>query len=321
MFIHLLIYALSFVGIWIGSGLAIKSVEQLSKILKVSSFAVSFIVLGLFTSVSELSVGINSIIQNDPEIYVGNVIGGSIVIFMLIIPLLAITGNKIKISPEFQGFSLPASLVVIALPVLLSMDGQVSRADALIALALFGCLIVTIQTKRGLLERIKSINQKSSVKIGKELLRIAFGVTTIFIASRFIVEQTLYFSQVFNVSPFLISLLFIAIGTNIPELSIVVRSAFMKSNQVAFGDYVGSASFNTFLFGVLTLWYGRPVLLTNSYLISLLFLILGLITFYSFSRTHNSVSRIEGITLLGLYLLFLGTEIFIHKEALLAGLQ
>lgn len=314
---HLVIYALSFIGIWIGSGLAIGSVERLSKILRVSSFAVSFIVLGFFTSVSELSVGVNSILENDPEIYVGNLIGASIVIFMLIIPLLAITGNNIKITPEFRGFNLPASLVVIALPVILAMDGRVGRTDSILALSLFGFLVVAVQTRRGLLEKMKAINSRSSIKIGKELLRIVFGVAVIFIASRFVVEQTEYFSNILQLSPFVISLLLISIGTNIPELSFVVRSAFMKNNQVAFGDYVGSASFNTFLMGGLTLLYGKPVLLSNSYLVSLLFLVVGLFAFYYFARTKNSISRIEGFALLALYVLFLVVEIYIHKSSLI----
>lgn len=314
---HIIVYVLSFIGVWIGSGLAINSVERLSRILRVSSFTVSFLVLGLFTSVSELSVGINSVLENDPEIYVGNLIGASIVIFMLIVPLLAITGRKIKISPEFQGFNLPAALVVIALPVILAMDGRVGRTDSIIALSLFGFLVVSVQSKKSFLERIKTINTKSTIRVGKELLRIVFGVVTIFIASRFIVEQTVYFSQILEVSPFLISLLLIAVGTNIPELSFVFRSAFMKNNQVAFGDYVGSASFNTFLLGSLTLFYGKPVILTNSYLVSLLFLVVGLILFYYFARTKNSISRFEGIVLLAMYLLFLATELFIHREALL----
>ena len=314
---HLIIYALSFIGIWVGSGLAISSVERLSKILRVSSFAVSFIVLGFFTSVSELSVGVNSILENDPEIYVGNLIGASIVIFMLIIPLLAITGNNIKITPEFRGFNLPASLVVIALPVILAMDGRVGRTDSLLALSLFGFLVVAVQTRRGLLEKMRAINSRSSIKVGKELLRIVFGVAVIFIASRFVVEQTEYFSNILQLSPFVISLLLISIGTNIPELSFLVRSAFMKNNHVAFGDYVGSASFNTFLMGGLTLLYGKPVLLSNSYLVSLLFLVVVLFAFYYFARTKNSISRIEGFALLALYVLFLVVEIYIHKSSLI----
>jgi len=313
MITHLIIYCLAFIGIWIGSGLAIKSVERLSKSLKVSSFVVSFIILGLFTSISEFSVGINSIIENDPEIFVGNLIGASIVIFMLIIPLLAVIGKSIRITNEFQGFNLPASLVVIALPVILAMDGRIGRRDSLIAMVLYGVLLVSVQAKKGIVEKLKSLNQRSGTKVSKELVRILFGVVTIFIASRFVVDQTLYFSQILGVSPFLISLLLIAIGTNVPELSLVVRSAFMKNNQVAFGDYVGSAAFNTFLLGLLTVIYGKPVLLTNSYLVSLLFLIVGLTIFYYFSRTKNSISRAEGLFLLLIYLLFLVTELVIHR--------
>lgn len=312
MIIHALIYVLSFVGIWIGSGLAIKSVERLSRTLKISSFTVSFVVLGLFTSISEFSVGINSILANDPEIYVGNLIGASIVLFMLLIPLLAIIGNSIRITPEFQGFNLPASLVVIALPVILAMDGKIGNVDSIIVLVLFGILIISIQAKKGAVEKLKSINQQSGVKVSKELLRILFGIATIFIASRFVVEQTIYFSGLLNVSPFLISLLLIAIGTNVPELSLVVRSAFMRNHQIAFGDYVGSAAFNTFLLGLLTLVYGKPVFLTNNYMVSLVFLIVGLLAFYYFARTKDTISRIEGLALLALYVAFLFTEIIIH---------
>jgi cation:H+ antiporter len=319
MISNVLIYLLSFIGIWIGSGLAIGSVERVSKILRISSFAVSFLILGLFTSVSELSVGVNSILGNDPEIYVGNLIGASIVICMLVVPLLAITGNSIRISPEFRGFNLPVSLVVIALPVILAMDGRVGKIDSIIALSLFGFLVVTIQTKKSLLERIKSISVRSRVKVGKEVLRIVFGVATIFAASKFVVEQTVYFSELLGVSPFLISLLLIAVGTNVPELSFIFRSLFMKNNQVAFGDYVGSASFNTFFLGILTLIYGKPIYLTNSYLVSLLFLVFGLSAFYYFARTKNTISRVEGLVLLGIYLLFLSVEIYIHKDSLLPG--
>lgn len=309
---HILIYLFSFIGIWIGSGLAIKAVERLSKNLNVSSFAISFLVLGFFTSISELSVGINSVLENDPEIYVGNLIGASIVLFMLIIPLLAILGRSIRITPEFRGFNLPASLVVVASPVILAMDGKITKIDSIIALVLFGLLLISVEMKKGIIQRSGNIG-KASVSTGIELLKIIFGVAIILVTGRLIVDQTLYFSQLLHISPFLISLLLIAVGTNIPELSLVVRSAFIRNHQVAFGDYVGSAAFNTFLLGFLTIIYGKTVILTNSYLVSLSFLIAGLVIFYYFSRTKNSISRLEGLLLLGLYVLFIGVEIFIHR--------
>jgi cation:H+ antiporter len=279
-----------------------------------SSFAVAFLVLGFFTSVSELSVGINSILENDPEIYVGNLIGASIVIFLLIIPLLAIVGNGIKITPEFRGFNLPASLVVIALPVVLAMDGRVGGADSILALSLYGFLVVAIERKKGFLGNIK-LKNGFRAKLWKEVLRVVFGLATIFIASKFVVQKTEYFAEILHLSPFVISLLLIGIGTNIPELSFVVRSAFMKNKQIAFGDYVGSASFNTFLIGGLTLLYGKPVVLTNSYLVSLLFLLAGLFIFYYFAKTKHSLSRIEGCFLFGIYAAFVVTEVFLHIDS------
>lgn len=273
---------------------------------------VSFVILGLFTSMGELSVGVNALLGGDPEIYIGSLIGASIVLFMLIAPLLAIVGNSVRVNPEFRGFNLLASLVVVALPAILVMDGRVDRTDSVIAMAAFGFLLISLESKKGLLEKIKNFDIKSGTRIGKEILKIILGMGVVFVASKFVVEQTIYFSQLLGVSPFLISLLLISIGTNVPELSLVVRSAFMGDYQVAFGNYVGSAAFNTFLLGVLTFIHGKPVFLNNSYVVSLMFLIGGLLLFYYFARTKNTLSRGEGIILLILYLIFILTEVYLH---------
>lgn len=309
---HLILYILSFVAIWIGAGMSVSSVERLSRRLHLSSFAVSFLVLGFFTSVTELSVGVNSIIEDRPGIYVGNLIGASIVLFMLIIPLLVIFGNDIRINNEFRGMNLVLSLFVIAAPVLLTFDGVVDNRDSLISIVLFGILVLAVQTKRGLLDGVRNLSQSGRTKVEHELIKIVIGVVLIFIAGHFVVEQTVYFSGVLKLSPFLISLLFIAVGTNVPELSIVARSIVMKKNQIAFGDYIGSAAFNTFLFGILTQAYGKRVVLTNSYLVSLFFLVVGLVMFYVFARSKNTLTRKEGLVLLSLYVAFLMTEIYLH---------
>lgn len=305
---HLIVYLLSFFGVWIGSGLAIKSVEKISQQLKTSSFLLSFLVLGLFTSIGELSIGISSIIKNDPEVYIGNLIGASIVIFMLIIPLLALVSKSIKITPEFQEFNLLASLLVIALPILSIMDGKVTKIDHILALVLFVFLLINIQRKNKLIKNLEIINQSRS-KIGPEFLKIIFGIIVIFTSSYFIVEQTLYFSKILQLSPFIISLLITSLGTNIPELSLIVRSVIMKNNQVAFGNYIGSASFNTFLLGFLGLIYNKDIILNNNYTISLIFLLLNLTLFYFFAKSKNTITRKESLILLSTYVLFLVTQI------------
>lgn len=313
---HIIIFVLSFIGIWLGSGVVVKSVEKLARILSLSSFSVSFLLLGIFTSVGEISVGINSVIRGDPEIYVGNLIGGSMILFMLVIPLLAILGHSINVPAEFRSRNLPLSLFVVGLPVLTAIDGKIGKIDSLILLISFVLLIINVEKQKDLAEKIKSINSYSASKIFIDIISIILGVSVIFVYSKFVVDQTLFFSKLLNISPFVISLLVVSIGTNIPELSLVIRSALMKNKQVAFGDFIGSAVFNTFLVGLLTLIYGKTVLLTNSFLVSLLFLVATLAMFYIFAKSKHSISRTEAFALLILYGLFISTELSLHQKLL-----
>ena len=75
MILQLFFYIFSFLLIWFVAGLIVTSVDRLAHKLNLSSFAVSFFLLGILTSVPEISVGINSLIDKKPEIFVGNLIG------------------------------------------------------------------------------------------------------------------------------------------------------------------------------------------------------------------------------------------------------
>lgn len=312
MLSHVLLYLASFIGIWIGAGIAITSVEKMAHKLRLSSFLVSFLVLGFFTSISEVSVGVNAVLSNDPGIFVGNLIGASIVLFLMVIPLLAITGKAITINKEVRGHNLILPLVVVAIPVILSLDGIVNRTDAVTAVILFVISALVIEQRRGFVKSVATFAQFKNLSVAVELMKIIVGSLIIYGSSWIVVNQTEYFSKMLGLSEFFISLMVIGIGTNLPELSLIVRSLFMRSNQVAFGDYLGSASFNSFLYGILTLWHGKPIVLNNSYAVSLGFLIVGLVLFYMFAKSKHSISRLEALALFLLYIVFFTVEVVTH---------
>ena len=68
MAVDIFLYLLSFVFIWFGAGLIVSSVDAFARKLRISSFALSFFVLGILTSLPEISVGINSILRNETEL-------------------------------------------------------------------------------------------------------------------------------------------------------------------------------------------------------------------------------------------------------------
>nr|MDQ3014986.1 hypothetical protein [bacterium] len=100
--VHILMLVLSAAILWLSSGLIISGVERLSKDAKVSRFAISFLLLGMLTSIPEISIGINSIIEGTPEIFVGNLVGASFVILVFIIPLLATFNKGIRLNQHLQ---------------------------------------------------------------------------------------------------------------------------------------------------------------------------------------------------------------------------
>lgn len=309
MILDAALYVLSFVAIWFGAGLIVSSIEDLSKKLNISTFAVSFFVLGILTSIPEATVGINSIMDGDPEIFVGNLIGASLVLFLLVIPILAVAGNGIRLSHQLDSKSLLVSLAVVASPVFFILDKKITPFEGIFLIFIYIILFYLVEKKKGLLERIRDAAPFRKTHIIEDITKIIAGSVTVFYSSGMIVDKTIYFSGVFNISAYLISLLILSVGTNLPEMSLAIRAITLGKKDVALGDYVGSAAANTLFFGLLSIVNRSEVTVSNHFIETFVFTLLGLSLFFYFTRSKNDISRKEGIVLLFIYLMFILIEI------------
>ena len=306
---NILLYFVSFFLLWLGAGLVIASIDGFSKKLRISSFAISFFVLGLLTSIPEFAVGISAIAEHNPEIFVGTYLGGAVVIFLFIIPFLATLGVGIRLTHQLTKTTLILSLCVIGAPALMVLDKRVTNLEGFVLIGLYALLFVFIQRKRGVFdssnEKLMQVNSYSLM----DIVKLIVGIAIVFISSQQIVDQTLFFSDVLQVSPFIISLLILSLGTNLPELSLAIRAVRSGKKDIALGDYIGSAAANTLLFGVSTLINKGEVLTANNFLTTFIFIVLGLGLFYTFARSERILSRKEGCILLGIYTLFIFFEL------------
>lgn len=307
---RVLLYFASFFVIWYCSGIIIKSVENLAQRLKISPFAMSFFVLGMLTSIPEFSIGINSIINDTPDIFVGNLLGSSLIIFIFIIPLLAVFGGGVKLVHQLSENNLIFSLLVVAAPVFLIADNVLTRTEGVFLILIYFILFYFIEKKHGLTTIIQKEEKKIFSKhFFEDIVELLLVSTIIFLASRYIVTETEYFSSLLNISQFLISIIVLSIGTNLPEISLTIKAIVSKKNEVALGDYLGSAAANSLLFGLFTLFNGKRVNI-SVYSFRILFLTLfGLGVFYIFSRSKNNISKHEGKILLLIYILFIVLQI------------
>lgn len=310
--VDILLYIFSFIAIWFGTGLIVRSVDGFSKKLHVSEFAVSFFILGILTSIPEIAVGLTSINEARPGIFVGNLIGGVIIIFFFVIPLLAILGNGIKLGKDMGKSNLLLMLGVVTVPVLFSLDKKITSAEAIFSILVYLILFFVMQNRDGILDKSNHKLMKIKSYSLFDLLKTILGVGIVFASSHFIVDKTILISEVLNISPFIISLIFLSMGTNLPEISLAVRSVFVKSKDVAFGDYIGSASANTIILGVLVLLNGGEVVTESNFRTTLAFILVGLGAFYYFARSHKDISRKEGFVLILIYIAFIASQVFLE---------
>lgn len=309
IFFQFFFYFASFLILWYCSGVIIAVVERFAQKLKLSAFTVSFFVLGIMTSVPEFSVGINSIINKTPDVFVGNLIGASLTLFIFVIPLLAVFGGSVKMVHQMTEHDMIFALLVVAAPIFLIADNVLTRTESVFLILIYAILVYFIEKKKALLVAVKEVKHLGEKSMITNWMELILAIVIIFMTSKFIVDQTVYFAEFFKLSPFIISIIFLSIGTNLPEISLAVRSIIDKKKDIALGDYLGSAAANTLLFGVLTFLNGARINVANYSLRTLLLTLFGLAVFFIFSQTKQEISRKEGRILLLIYLLFVVTQI------------
>ncbi|MBP9670594.1 sodium:calcium antiporter [Candidatus Woesebacteria bacterium] len=299
--------------IWVGAGMVIKVVSSVAHSLKVSPFTMSFFVLGLMTSLPEFVIGVTAVYRGEADLMVGNLIGATLVLFLLVIPLLAITGRGVNLPKDLSRRNMLLSLLTIIAPAIMIVDRQLSLFEGIFLVVLYLALFIMLGREANLFQQfIKKIKTKT-IHHSHRLLKLVLGLGLIFISSQQIVSSAEYFATALNWSPFIVGLLLLSIGTNIPELSLVLRSVVGKQQDIALADYVGSAAGNTLLIGIFTIGNMGSILLPNHATQRIILTVVSLILFYLFARSRKVLSRKEGFVLLALYVIFVVLELMSVK--------
>ncbi|MEK7605997.1 MAG: hypothetical protein AAB458_00145 [Patescibacteria group bacterium] len=312
---HVILFLTAAGVVWFFAGILIESIDRVAKRFHKSGFTVAFFVLGFLTSISEISVMVNSTLTNTPEISAGNLIGASFVILLGIVPLLAIVGGGIKITHTLSQRHLAYALFVVVLPVFFVLDGIVTLAEGVISLLVY---ITTLYLIRG--HHTHTVNDVMT-EVGNELthhetatltdgLKIIVGTGIIFVAGHYLVSESIFFSELLSIPSSIIGLVLLSIGTNVPEIVIAVRSVLKRKADIAFGDYLGSALTNTLIFAILPMVNGNFSVGGGSQFIGTAVLMsIGFVAFYHLTKSGRMLSRHEGHTLLILYFMFIAIQL------------
>ena len=302
----LLIFLFAVLGV--AADFTVKNIKYITSVLKIRLFAFG-ILLGLITTLPELSVGINATVDKVASLSVGNLLGGIVVIFGLILSINLLLNRQIATDGKIK--ILIPEVAVIFSPILLGLDGNYGLLDGLAMISLYlGLVFYLYRVNHSFgIPRLNIINKN---KITKAALISMVGIIIILLASHWIVKITLDLLNYINISKLLIGALIFSIGTNLPEITITITSWRKKTSELSLGLLLSSAFTNVLILGVLASI--RPIAFTigPAYWTLAIFISLILMLFLFFYRSDKKMDRREGLILLLIYILFLIVNLFLQ---------
>jgi len=301
-----------FSGDWVIEGLA-----RTAKLLGWREFVVAFFVIALAASLPNLFVGILSAFRGIPELSFGDVAGNNLIAMTLAVALAALfaKGGIAAESRAIQTTSLFTAAAAV-LPLILVLDGTLSRGDGILLIAFFIFYVYWLFSKK---ERFTKIYDDYAIPLAnkiknlfKDVGKILFGIIILLIAAEGIVKAASFFAGNFKIPLTLIGILITGVGSTLPEIYFAIISAKKGETWMILGDLMGAVIFpSTLVLGTVALI--RPIVIPNIKFITIarLFLLFAAIFFFIFVRSDRKITKREAVFLLAIYITFLTVEILV----------
>ena len=158
-------------------------------------------------------------------------------------------------------------------------------------------------------DELNELLEIPSMPLARALLWFVIGLAFLVLNAEILVWGAKTIAVRMGISPLVIGLTIVAVGTSLPELAASVTSAIKGHHDIAIGNVIGSNIFNLLLvMGIPTIIKPiimDPVVFSRDFLAMLgLTLILGGFMLFSYlksKRNHCQLSRLVGLALLLLY--------------------
>jgi len=301
--VELLILVGSLVVLAFSSHFAIKAIEKLIELTGLSEMSAGFILLATLTSVPEIIVALFSVLEGEPGISVGDILGSNVFNVGAVLGILGIFGYLKTCCTNMLLDLTDILFLTSAIPLLLVIFNVSSPIVGVLLLMTFVANTYFMAKKRT--PAVEVNGNSDVVKKGnkiKVLGLLAIALIGVIIAARLVVSSGVNIAVLLGAPPILLGAKVIAIGTSLPEFTTDLAAVRRGRVHLAIGGIIGSNLTN------LTLVLGLVLLTSPAVDIAILtellpFLLITTVVFWRF-LTRGGISKIGGLLLLVTYVLF-----------------
>ena len=221
-----------------------------AKHLGMPTLLIGMVIIGFGTSAPELAVSVMAASDGNPGLALGNGYGSNITNIALIVGLTAIIA-PIAVHSQVIRKELPLLVVLTLIAGAQLLDGELSRLDGWILLAVFAAVMgwSIYQGFKGKDDPLGGDVETDIIAhpmpMKTAIIWLVIGLILLIVSSRLLVWGAVTIAQSLGVSDLVIGLTIVAIGTSLPELASAIAAVRKNEHDLILGNILGSGIFNT----------------------------------------------------------------------------
>jgi cation:H+ antiporter len=237
-----------------GADATVKGATSLARFFNVSSWVIGVLIVGIGTSIPELSINISSVIKGE-EVGVGTILGSNIFNILFILGLTSIAFPiSLKKNWVYRDVILNMFAICIAgFFAFFHFFGEpfsgITRPEGFIIFLLFILWVWYILTTPDVCigqncHEPENNFDTEGVTLIVAIFLIIFGLIGVFLGGNWVVDGAHQIANILKVPESIISILILGIGTSMPELMISISALRNKMGGIAIGNIIGSNIFD-----------------------------------------------------------------------------
>lgn len=315
MLVQVILLIIGFVVLIKGADVFVDGASSIALNCKLSKMLIGLTIVAFGTSAPEFAVSVKSIISNNSDMVLGNVIGSNILNILLIVGLCSII-KPIKVKSNTVRKELPIVMLFSTLLFFLIKDdlfvssiNTVNRNDGFVIVLFF---MIFVYYLISIMRNKKDDDADEMAKYGmfKSIIFTILGIVCIVMGSNVVVDSASKIAGMLGVSQKMIALTVVAFGTSLPELVTSIVSTRKGEHEILVGNIVGSNIFNIgIVLGVPVALFGG-IQAVGFNVIDLVVMIVSAILLFVFAYKDHEIHRHEGMIMLALFVIYYSYVIF-----------
>ncbi|MFH1099013.1 MAG: hypothetical protein V1723_03800 [Candidatus Uhrbacteria bacterium] len=282
----------------VGARGAARAVVLFAHLARLREFFVGFILLALATTIPEITIGVLALRDGLPTLPYGNLLGGIIILPSIVAGLVALTSRGVNVIRLLTMREIVALVAILVAPSLIALDGNVTRIEGFILILLYTCYITSVfRHEPHDFSDAVSLNRRRLLNDGA---RFIVGVIVLLVAASVVLAAAKGAALQLGAPPILIGLLLLAIGTNLPELTLSLVMHNKRKRSLIMGDILGSAAINVPTIGVIAILQPFTIPTMAPIILAIAATTIIGVTFAIVARTGRTIRRTEGALLFAL---------------------